>query len=105
MNFKELGERVGLDEDEFRELVDLFLDTGRADVDKLESAFAAGDAMQVSRSAHTINGAAGNLGITQVHEVAKRIERAAGQNQLDSIAADLGTLKGLFDEIAVAVRV
>jgi HPt (histidine-containing phosphotransfer) domain-containing protein len=67
MNFKVLGDKLGLDEDEYRELVSLFLDTGRADYALLKTAFSAGDARQVARRAHTINGAAGNMGIVNVH--------------------------------------
>jgi HPt (histidine-containing phosphotransfer) domain-containing protein len=100
MNFKELGDKIGLEEDEYRELVQLFLDTGTADYNRLKTAFDAGDAQQVARSAHTINGASGNLGILNVHEVAKRIELAADENQLESVCGDVETLKGLFDEIA-----
>ena len=101
---RELGEKIGLEEDEYRELVELFLDTGMADYDHLKVAFDAGDAQQVARSAHTINGAAGNMGIMNLHEVAKRIELAAGENQLDSVSGEVNTLKGLFDEIAGLVR-
>jgi HPt (histidine-containing phosphotransfer) domain-containing protein len=104
MNFKELGENIGLEEDEYRELVELFLDTGLADVDQLTSAMDADDAQQVARSAHTINGASGNLGIMNVHEVAKRIELAAIENRLEAVAGDMVILKGFFDEIAGFVR-
>lgn len=104
MNFKELGEKIGLEEDEYRELVELFMETGMADYDRLKTAFEAGDAQQVARSAHTIQGAAGNMGIMNVHEVAKRIELAAGENQMDAIPAELDSLKGLFDEVARFVQ-
>jgi HPt (histidine-containing phosphotransfer) domain-containing protein len=104
MNFKELGEKIGLEEDEYRELVELFMETGMADYDCLKTAFEAGDAQQVARRAHTIQGAAGNMGIMNVHEVAKRIERAAVDNRLDSVGAELDGLKGLFDEVARFVQ-
>jgi len=100
MNFKELGERIGLEEDEYHELVELFMETGMADYDRLKAAFDAGDAPQVARSAHTITGAAGNMGMMDIHQVAKRIELAAGENQLDSVSSDVDTLNGLFEEIA-----
>jgi HPt (histidine-containing phosphotransfer) domain-containing protein len=99
MNFKALGEKIGLEEDEYRELVELFLETGKLDYERLKTAFDGDDAQQVARSAHTINGAAGNMGIMNVHEVAKRIELAAGENRLDSVSADVDSLKGLFDKI------
>jgi histidine phosphotransfer protein HptB len=100
MNFKELGEKIGLDEDEYRELVELLLDTGMADFGRLKSGFDSGDARQVARSAHTISGAAGNLGIMALHEVAQRIELAAVENRLESVAGEVAFLKGQFDEIA-----
>lgn len=104
MNFKELGEKIGLEEDEYRELVELFLDTGLADYNRLKSAFDAGDAGQVARSAHVLNGASGNLGLMNFHEVAKRIERAAGENRLDSVSGDVDAIKGFFDGLAGVVR-
>ena len=104
MNFKALGEKIGLEEDEYRELVELFLETGMADHDRLKTAFDAGDAQQVARSAHTIQGAAGNMGIMNVHDVAKQIELAAVENQLGSISGEVDSLKGLFDEIARFVQ-
>ncbi len=100
MNLNALAEKIGLEEDEYCELLELFLETGTADVDRLETAFDAGDAQQVARSAHTINGAAGNMGLMNVHEVAKRIELAAVESRLDSVSVDVNTLKGLFEEIA-----
>lgn len=99
MNFKALAEKIGLEEDEYRELVELFMETGMADYDRLKTAFEAGDTQQVARIAHTIQGAAGNMGIMNVHEVAKRIELAAGESQMESVSTEVDSLKKLFDEV------
>jgi HPt (histidine-containing phosphotransfer) domain-containing protein len=104
MNFKELADKIGLEEEDYRELVDLFLDTGMADYDQLKSAYAESDDVQVARSAHTISGASGNLGLMNVYEVAKRIELAAIDKQLDRVNSDVEALQGLFDEIAQFVH-
>jgi histidine phosphotransfer protein HptB len=104
MNLKALGEEIGLEEDEYVELLELFLETGSADYEKLKSAFSTGDTQQVAQSAHTLSGAAGNLRIMNIHEAAKRIERAAGDNQLDVVRADVDGLQGLFDEITHCVQ-
>ena len=104
MNFKELADKIGLDEEDYRELIDLFLETGRADYDQLKSAFTAGDNEQVARSAHTISGASGNLGLMNIHEVAKRIELTAMDKDLDAIDGDLKMLKGFFDDLAKVVQ-
>ena len=103
MNLKELGEKIGLEEDEYRELAELFLETGMADFEQMKTALDAADASEVSRRAHTLSGASGNLGIMAMYEVAKRIEMAAIDNRLEDAAADAKELKGLFDEVAVTI--
>jgi HPt (histidine-containing phosphotransfer) domain-containing protein len=104
MNFKELADNIGLEEEDYRELIELFLDTGKADYDRLKHALEASDSEQVARSAHTISGASGNLGLMNVHEVAKRIELSAIENKLEAINGDVETLLGFFDEITQAVQ-
>ncbi len=103
MNLKELAENIGLEEDEFRELVELFVETAGSDFERLKTAFDEGDAEKVARVAHTINGASGNLGITNIHEVAKRIELAAGNKELDVVSDDVAHLAELFEEVGKIV--
>lgn len=104
MDFKTLGENLGLDEEEYRELVELFLDTGSADLDNLKLAFNDKDASTVAKTAHTLNGASGNLGLLDVHEVAKKIEMAANENQFDGMADDIGTLEKMFADVSSFVN-
>lgn len=103
MNFKELADRIGLDEEDYRELVELFMETGMADFDQLRAALDGGDGAQVARSAHTISGASGNLGLMAFHEVAKRIELAASEERMDGLPAEVDTLKELFDNLGQMV--
>jgi histidine phosphotransfer protein HptB len=103
MNFKELGANLGLEEDEYRELIDLLIQSGSADLQKLAEGLAARDADQVMRSAHTIKGASGNLGLTEVSAVAKTIEERAMRNQLDDLTQALQTLKNHFQVIRTFV--
>ena len=103
MNFKELGENLGLEEDEYLELVELFMTTGLADFQKLIDAVAAGDAETAMRSAHTIKGASGNLGLMDVYKVAILIEERAGNQQLDDLAQAIESMKSHFDVIQTFV--
>ncbi|HSO18298.1 MAG TPA: Hpt domain-containing protein [Desulfosarcina sp.] len=104
MNLKDLAEKIGLEEDEMLELVELFLETGKADYDQLKIAYDAGDAGQVARRAHTLSGAAGNLGLMPVHEAAKRIEQAALDDRMTAVSADVAALDDHFDRIARQIR-
>jgi HPt (histidine-containing phosphotransfer) domain-containing protein len=100
MNFKDLGEELGLEEDEYRELIELFMETGQSDLSQLKIALDAGDAETVARRAHTLSGSSGNLRIMELHEAAKRIELAADDGRLDSLSGDLNTLEAGFAKIA-----
>jgi histidine phosphotransfer protein HptB len=104
MNFQELAENLGLEVDEYRELIELFIDTGSADYKKIEEALAGGNSDQVMRSAHTIKGAAGNLGLMDVSDTAKTIEDSASKNQLGGIGSAVQILKTQFEAIEAFVH-
>jgi HPt (histidine-containing phosphotransfer) domain-containing protein len=103
MNFKELAENLGLEIDEYRELIELFIDTGTADFKKIQEGMSASDSEQVMRSAHTIKGAAGNLGLINVSETAGLIEQKATDHHLDQLSATVAELKTQFDAIEAFV--
>ena len=103
MNFQELAGNLGLEVDEYRELIELFIDTGTADFQKIQDGMADKDADQVMRSAHTIKGAAGNLGLMDVSETAKVIEENATSNQLDGLEGAMETLRAQFEAIETFV--
>ena len=104
MNLQELAANLGLEEDEYKELIELFVDTGMADFRKMESAMADKDTDQVMRSAHTIKGAAGNLGLIDVSETAKIIEQQADSDQMDNLVRTVETLKTQFETIQTMVQ-
>ena len=104
MNFKELGAELGLEEDEYRELVELFVETGGAEFERLQSALAASDLEQAMRSAHTIKGAAGNLGLMDVQAIAKKIEEGADSRQTEGLTEALQVLAGQMQDIKAFVQ-
>ena len=99
MNFQELAENLGLEVDEYKELIDLFIDTGSADFHKIQEGLSDRDADCVMRSAHTIKGAAGNLGLMEVSTTAKLIEENALNNRLDELDRIVQTLEAQLDAI------
>ena len=104
MNFQELAENLGLEVDEYRELITLFIDTGSADFKKIQEGLAGGNADQIMRSAHTIKGAAGNLGLMDVSATAKTIEDNASDNRLDDLGQTVQILKSQIEAIEAFVH-
>ena len=82
MDFKKLASNIGLDHDEFIELVELFIKTSNLDLEKLKIAFNSENADQVSEAAHTIKGASGNLVFFEISEAAEIIEKEARKGSL-----------------------
>ena len=104
MNFKELAEDLGLEEKEYLELIELFIDTGMSDLDKLQSAIEKGNAEQAANAAHSLKGAASNLGFMEISETAKEIEDKARNELLEGITEAAQILKKKLGEIAGLAR-
>jgi HPt (histidine-containing phosphotransfer) domain-containing protein len=62
MNYKELVENLGLDKNEFMELVEIFIEAGLSDLSKLKDAIDKKNVLQVIETAHSIKGAEDDLG-------------------------------------------
>ena len=80
---KELAENLGLEEGEFLELLELFLDTAVSNLTDVEKALEAGDNKKVVNASHSLKGAAGNLGFKEIYKFSKSIEMNARQNVLE----------------------
>lgn len=104
MNIKELAENLGLEEDEYLELLELFIDTGMAEIKKFRSALEEGNAEGAAQAAHSLKGASGNLGLMEIYDVALKCEEEARNNTLDGIADSVQTLKEQLDALAETAR-
>ena len=104
MDFKQMGERLGMEEDEFMELVVLFMESGKADYERLVQAITDKDQNIIARSAHTLSGASGNLGIMEIHKIAKQIENQADEGHLDGLSEIAAKISTYFDEIEAVVN-
>lgn len=94
--FRELD----MPEDLFDELLDMFVEQTEPAMKFLEEISASTDYEDIRKSAHLINGSAGNLRIEAVQAIAKQIELAASQKQdIDIIKGNIGKLKTVFEEV------
>lgn len=104
MDIKALADDLGLDEDEYLELVELLVDTGMVDLSNMESAVKAGDADTAARAAHSIKGASGNLGIMDIYELAKAIEAELRNNNLAAIEGQLKEIREKLEVLGKLVK-
>ncbi len=83
-----LLERLGDDEEIYTEVIQLFLADIPLEIEMLQEAFANNDTTLAKRQAHTIKGAAGNVGALALQEAAQQMENAdkkSGKSQIDEI--------------------
>jgi len=103
MDFKELAENLELEENEFLELIGLFVKTAYSDLNKLQSAIEDGDTEEAARFAHSIKGTSANLGLTGIFGLAKRIEISVQNNDLYGATGSAKRIKEQLDGIAKAL--
>ena len=85
MDFKALAKVIGLDEEEYLDCINLFIQVSKSDLNNLLSAIEEGCAEKVAAAAHSIRGASGNLGLVNLHETAKQIEEKGRQGILEGV--------------------
>jgi len=103
MNIKELSENLGLEEDEYMEMLDLFLTSGGADLSRIEQALKEANARLVHEAAHSLKGSAGSLSIDNIFELARDIDDKSRQGILTGLDELAQKLRRAYDELATVV--
>lgn len=99
MDLKALGESLGLEEDEFIEIVEIFLESADEDVVKLKEALASQNTVAASEAAHSLKGSAANLGFKDIASLAAQLENEARNNSVSGLQEALPTLGDMLDRI------
>ncbi len=93
MDFKDLASKLGLDEEDFQELVELFVTTSLADIDKIKAGVLSNNAQDAAGAAHSIKGAAGNLGFNDIYSLSMDMEMQAKNGSLENFDEKLKSLE------------
>ena len=86
MDTKALSESIGIDEETYLMILNLFYERTMEDMAAIEAGVEEGKSDAAARGAHSIKGAAANLGIEEISAVAKIIELKARENMLSDIS-------------------
>ncbi|MGD2149689.1 MAG: Hpt domain-containing protein [Desulfobacterales bacterium] len=100
MNFRKLSKNLGLEEEEYLELFELFVESSREDLNKLWFAIDIASTEKVARIAHSLKGASLNLGLNEFEEIAKAIAKTGRDGQLEKTAQLAKTLQEKLDNVA-----
>jgi HPt (histidine-containing phosphotransfer) domain-containing protein len=100
MNFKEIAQSLDLEEDEYKDLIKLFIETTESNLKELEGSIASQDAEGIFKTAHRIKGAAFNLELNDIAVLAKEIETRGKNDQLADIPPLFTELKNAFGQLS-----
>jgi HPt (histidine-containing phosphotransfer) domain-containing protein len=104
MNIKQLALELGLEQDEFSELLAIFIETSESDLLKIQEGVSNGEAEQVADAAHSIKGASANLGFIDISSDAKSIEQEAHNNHLVDLADNINKIRERLVMISEALE-
>ena len=106
MDFSRLNEFKEFDDETLsmtREVVGLFVADAPRRLDDIAQAIAAGDAEELSRAAHALKGAAGNIGAVAIQAVCATLEADAKAGLVGDGTARMPQLRRLLEETRAAL--
>ena len=105
MDFRKMAEDIGLDEDEFLEMTELYLETSYADLSQLLTSVKEQNIDEVVERAHSLKGASGNMGFVEIYEAAREIEMNARDKTIEGAEEAIAAIREQLDFLADQVRV
>ncbi|SMC37787.1 Hpt domain-containing protein [Desulfocicer vacuolatum DSM 3385] len=103
IDFSTMASNLGFDEDEFKEVAQLLITVSLTDLENLEQGIKENDPDKVKDAAHSIKGAAGNLGFTELSNCAETIENSARSQQINELTSHVMTIKTQLQTISSAL--
>lgn len=104
MDLKQMGENLGLELDEFAEIVKLFVTTAQSDIEKIRTGALQKDALSASEAAHSLKGSSGNLGFLEMSAIALQAEKKASENNLEGFEDMARTLAEKLNEVKTLLQ-
>jgi len=95
-----MAAEIGLEEAEFLDLLHLFVESAGADLLKLESAVAEGNAARAHEASHSFKGSAGSLGLNTLFELAREIDDQDRQGRLAGLDEKVRQLRCAYEQLA-----
>jgi len=104
MNFKKMADDIGIDEEDFFELAELLIEASLQDLIKVEKELKSDCNFEnIAMAAHSIKGASGNVGFSDISNFAVQLEEDAKISNIDGIKEQMSKIKKGIEEIKIAI--
>ncbi|MBN1932014.1 MAG: Hpt domain-containing protein [Desulfobacterales bacterium] len=99
MNIKALAENIDLEEHEYLELIEIFIQSSFSDLNIMQTGIKEQCAEKIAFAAHSLKGAAINLGLDDLYKTAKEIETKAHCFQSEKIPEAVKIIRKSLDHL------
>jgi HPt (histidine-containing phosphotransfer) domain-containing protein len=103
MNIEKIMTELGFEESEVRELIDIFLESSRSDLDLLENAVRDKHTAGIALYAHSLRGVASNLGLAEVVKAAEDIEMKARSGIFEAGFETVNSLRTMVERASAVI--
>ena len=100
VDISRLNEMFGDDLNIIRELLEMFVSTTTSLLDEINTAIESTDFARIKELGHQITGSASNLGLTEMYDISRTLERAAVAADVRQVAAAHATMLGALRRVA-----
>ena len=98
-NLATLSAAIGVDEEDYAELLVLFIDTSGVELKEMKAAFKNGDFTKAAKAAHSIKGAALNLGLMELSALSEAVETVLKEGPASALGALAARLDSELDNL------
>jgi len=92
-------------EDLFREIAGMFIESCSDYIAKIKEGIAGNDAGILEREAHSLKGAVGNFGAKEAYEVAYRLEKLGKEGNMATAKEGLSNLERSLNELVSEMKI
>ena len=104
MDVKQIASRLGLEEDDIYEVLEIFIRTAPSDLVKLNTAYSSRNTILIGETAHSLKGSTGTLGFTDVSEMAQQIMVQAGEKRIEDLSGSVPPFLDRMKDLLLELR-
>ena len=102
MDIEALAAGLGLDTGDYIDLINLFVETGGKDLDRVQAALDQNDFQLGARAAHSLKGASASLGLTDINQSAIALEHKLLTGDLNGSRSEMQKLHDALGVLAAS---
>jgi histidine phosphotransfer protein HptB len=104
MDVKQVASRLGLEEDDIYDVLELFIQTAPSDLMKLDAAYSCRDTVLAGQAAHSLKGATGTLGFMDISELAQQIMVQASEKRIEDLSRSVPPFLDRMKDLLLELR-